>query len=203
MQGVSNKDLKRMSFFNMAYRGNPPWDIGRVQSEFVKLEKGGKIKSPVLDAGCGTGDNALYLAGLGYNMTGIDTARRAIKKARMKVHEQNLHVEFRLHDALKFENLEFEFNTVIDSGLFHTFSDNDRLLFVKSLSRILQPQGYYLMLCFNELEPGTFGPRRVTQKEIRNCFNNGWMIEDIKEARYETNFKSGWSHAWLASIKHL
>ncbi|HLA47035.1 MAG TPA: class I SAM-dependent methyltransferase, partial [Thermoplasmata archaeon] len=51
-----------MGFFNAAYAGTPPWDIGRPQPEFVRLEEAGAIKGRVLDVGCGTGENALFLA---------------------------------------------------------------------------------------------------------------------------------------------
>jgi len=61
-----------MDFFEKAYHGTPPWDIGRPQREFVRLEEAGKISGDVLDVGCGTGENALFLAGCGHAVWGVD-----------------------------------------------------------------------------------------------------------------------------------
>ena len=52
------------SFFNEAYRGSPPWDIGRPQAEFVGVAREGGIRGSVLDVGCGTRENAILFAGL-------------------------------------------------------------------------------------------------------------------------------------------
>jgi hypothetical protein len=46
-----------MDFFDSAYRGTPPWDIGRPQKEFVELVRRGEITGSVLDIGCGRGDS--------------------------------------------------------------------------------------------------------------------------------------------------
>jgi len=192
-----------MNFFNSAYEGTPPWDIGRPQKEFIQLAADGEISGRVLDAGCGTGENALYLAHLGFEVWGIDAAPSAIKKAKEKVKECGIAVNFLVSDALKLQLLQTEFNTIIDCGLFHVFSDEERPIFAASLSSALYPDGKYFMLCFSEHEPGTYGPRRVTQAEIRAAFSKGWKINYIREAVLETTFGSEGVKAWLSSISRL
>jgi 2-polyprenyl-3-methyl-5-hydroxy-6-metoxy-1,4-benzoquinol methylase len=192
-----------MSFFDKSYRNRPPWDIGKAQYEFVRLEKEAKIISPVLDVGCGTGENALYLAGLGYKVTGIDSAKTALKKARSKTAQRGLSAEFTLYDALRLVDLDRKFATVIDSGLFHVFSNEERPLFVRNLAAVIRPGGIYHMICFSELEPGSWGPRRVSQDEIRFAFKEGWEIEYLSEARFETNFDNDCCRAWLSSIRRV
>ncbi|MGZ4914859.1 MAG: class I SAM-dependent methyltransferase [Halobacteriota archaeon] len=61
-----------MDFFSSVYEGTPPWDIGHPQREFVQLEEADEIKGSVLDVGCGTGENALYLAERGHEVWGVD-----------------------------------------------------------------------------------------------------------------------------------
>jgi SAM-dependent methyltransferase len=58
----------------LAYRGVPPWDTGRPNPEIVSLEEAGWISGSVLDAGCGTGENALYLASRGHERLEVDSA---------------------------------------------------------------------------------------------------------------------------------
>ena len=39
------------------------------------------------------------------------------------------------------------------------------------------------MLCFSELQPGDWGPRRVTEEEIRASFaDRGWRVDSIEPA---------------------
>lgn len=192
-----------MNFFNSAYEGTPPWDIGRPQKEFIQLAADGEISGRVLDAGCGTGENSLYLAHLGFEVWGIDAAPSAIKKAKEKAKERGITVNFLVSDALKLQLLQTKFDTVIDCGLFHVFSDEERPIFAASLSSALYPDGKYFMLCFSEHEPGTYGPRRVTQAEIRAAFSKGWKINYIREAVLETTFGSDGVKAWLSSISRL
>ncbi len=192
-----------MSFFEEAYRGSPPWDIGRAQSEFVALEESGEIAGDVLDVGCGTGENALFLASRGHVVWGVDSAPSAIELARRKAQERGLTATFLVQDALHLQELGRTFDTVIDSGLFHALSDPERPRFVRSVSGVLRPGGTYLMLAFSELEPGGYGPRRVTQQEIRAAFSEGWRINEIRAAVTESRTRPAGIRAWLSSITRV
>src|SRR4051812_448713 len=154
--------------FKEAYSGEAPWDIGRIQGAFAAIAD--QVKSPVLDAGCGTGDMALYFAAKGHKVVGIDYLEEPIRRARAKAAEQNLKVDFRVSEATKLADLPDRFNTVLDSGLFHVFTDDDRRKYVAGLAHVLNPGGRLFLMCFSNEEPGTFGPRRVTQGELKNAF---------------------------------
>jgi cyclopropane fatty-acyl-phospholipid synthase-like methyltransferase len=186
--------------FEEMYQGVPPWEIDGPQSEIVHLAEGYELKSPVLDVGCGTGENALYLAKLGLEVTGIDIVPVAVEKALAKARERSLGSSFLVWDALSLEELLKGFNTVIDSGFFHTLPDKKRPVFVQSLSSVLSLGGKYFMMCFSEHEPGSWGPRRITQAEIRASFNQGWEINYIREAKFDTNLDPRKCEAWLSSI---
>jgi SAM-dependent methyltransferase len=193
----------QMEFFEKAYRGRPPWDIGRPQREFVCLEESGEISGDILDVGCGTGENALYLAGRCHDVWGVDAVPAAIETSRKKAEERGLAATFLVKDALHLHEIGRTFDTVIDSGLFHTLSDHDRPLFVWNLSRVLVPGGSYFMLAFSELEPAGYGPRRITQKEIRDTFSDGWRINGIRAAVFESNTRPEGSKAWLSLITRV
>jgi cyclopropane fatty-acyl-phospholipid synthase-like methyltransferase len=196
--------------FEPMYAERPPWDIGHAQAAIVRLEQNGQVGRRVLDVGCGTGDNALYLAASGHEVVGVDAAPTAIRRAREKADavDAPTRATFILGDVLQLPDLPglgTPFDTAIDSGLFHTLGDDERLVFAASLAGVLRAGGSYHMLCFSEHEPGTFGPRRVTQREIRETFSeeHGWRVNAIEPARFETLFESGFAHAWLASITRL
>jgi 2-polyprenyl-3-methyl-5-hydroxy-6-metoxy-1,4-benzoquinol methylase len=189
-----------MDFFDSAYRGTPPWEIGRPQKEFVELVRRGEISGSVLDIGCGTGEHALFFAGEGYEVWGIDSVPLAIQKAKEKAAERGLKVHFLVMNVLDLPSLNRKFDTATDSGLFHTLSDENRRVFVNNLAAILSPAGKYFMLCFSDLEPGGYGPRRITEREIRESFRDGWSINYIRPAIFESRTRAEGSRAWLSSI---
>lgn len=189
-----------MDFFEVAYHGTPPWDIGRPQREFVRLEESGEISGDVLDVGCGTGENTLFLASRGHDVWGVDSAPTAIEIARRKAEERNLAATFLVTDTLNLREIGRTFDTVIDSGLFHTLSDPERPCFVRNVSAVLKPGGTYFMLAFSDREPGGYGPRRITKAEIQAAFSDGWRINGIKAAVFESRTRPEGSRAWLSSI---
>ena len=69
------------AYRNEIFAGPPPWNIGDAQPEIVTLIEAGKLVSPVLDVGCGVGDNSLELAARGYDVVGIDEYLRVIHRA--------------------------------------------------------------------------------------------------------------------------
>jgi cyclopropane fatty-acyl-phospholipid synthase-like methyltransferase len=192
------------SRFVEAYKGTPPWDIGRPQPAFERVAADGLVAGPVLDAGCGTGENALFLAARGLEVVGVDAVDAAIAAARAKARERGLEAEFLVHDALALGELGRRFRTVLDSGLFHTFDDAERPRYVASLAAATTLGGRMFVLCFSELEPWDGGPRRVTQAELREAFDAPpFRVTEIKAAEMATNLGGGGRKAWLASIERV
>jgi SAM-dependent methyltransferase len=189
-----------------AYAGDrpPPWDIGRPQPAFVRLADQGLLAGRVLDSGCGTGEHTLLAAAHGAEATGIDVSARAIELARAKAAGRELAVRFEAGDVLRLGDLGLTFDTVIDSGVFHVFSDEDRIRYVASVASVLRPGGRCYLICFSDRQPGDAGPRRVSQDELRAAFGDGWAITSIEAETFEINramldFAS--AQAWLAVIE--
>lgn len=195
-----------MTFFDDAYEGTPPWDIGKPQSAFVRLfEQGLLHQSPALDVGCGTGEHALFLAANGLTVTGVDAAPRAIAKAKEKAKTRGIEATFLVHDALDLAALGKTFLTVIDSGLFHVFGDRERVRFRNQLYEVMRPRGTYAMLCFSEKEPADWdGPRRVSPSEISETFDSPkFRVRSIAETRFDTNFHDDGGLAYLSLIERM
>lgn len=198
------------SVFEQAYAKVPPWEIGRPQPALIRLAEAGRIHGRVLDVGCGTGDNAIYLAERGYEVVGIDFVESAIFRAKEKAALGRVALRFELLDALQLDRVNERFDTVIDSGLFHTFTDAQRAVFINGLEQVISERGTLFMLCFSEQEPGGDGPRRVTQQEIRESFGLGWKIEAIEASRYAVRegdsyfrFSTGGAYAWFSTIRRV
>jgi SAM-dependent methyltransferase len=192
--------------FEDLYAGPAPWDIDRPQGRFTATADW--VTGPVLDAGCGTGENALFFAARGHQVTGIDFVEEAIRRARRKAVERGLAVDFLVRDALTLADWGRRFASVIDCGLFHVFSDDDRRRYVRGLAQVLEPGGRLFLLCMSDEEPGTEGPRRVTWRELYDAFAGGWKVEAIQPARFEINpeftevkFSEGGPKAWFAVVR--
>jgi len=181
----------------------PPWDIGRPQPAFVRLADDGLLRGRVLDAGCGTGEHALLAAARGADALGVDVAPTAIERARSKAAERGLAARFEVADVLNLADLGLTFDTVIDSGLFHVFDDADRTRYVASLAEVVRDGGRCYLMCFSDRQPGDFGPRRVSQEELRAAFDGGWRIAGITANSFEINLLGGHTgaQAWLAAIE--
>ncbi len=201
MSGVPD----RATFENL-YARIAPWDIGRPQAPFVAVAD--QVTGPALDAGCGTGDMALFFAGRGLSITGIDFLDEPIRRARKKAAKQNLSAEFLVKDALTLVEWDRRFATVLDSGLFHIFSDEDRRHYVNGLAHVIEPGGRLFLMCFSDEEPGSNGPRRVSRQDLRDAFADGWTIESLQPVRVEispdftdANFSDGGPRSWFVVVR--
>jgi cyclopropane fatty-acyl-phospholipid synthase-like methyltransferase len=194
------------TMFEAMYAGQAPWDIGKPQNPF--LDVADRITGSLLDAGCGTGDTALYFARRRCQVTGIDFIEEAIKRAKRKTAEQGVQATFLVKDALMLKDWTERFDNVIDSGLFHVFNDEDRRRYVEGLATILKPGGRLFLGCFSDEEPGEQGPRRVSKQELHDAFTQGWVIESIEPSRYEVRpdlkdltFSEGGPKAWFVVVR--
>lgn len=165
--------------------GPAPWDFGGPQPAIVAAA--GAFTGTVLDAGCGTGENALYVASLGLPVVGVDVAETALAVAREHAAERGLDAEFVALDAFELEKLERQFDTVLDSGLLHTFDSAEKAAYARSLAAVTKPGGKLYVLCFSDAGPDT-GPHPVREDELRAAFATGWTIASLEPARVRTRF---------------
>jgi cyclopropane fatty-acyl-phospholipid synthase-like methyltransferase len=191
--------------FEAHYAGQAPWDIGKPQKAFIDVAD--RITGSVLDTGCGTGDTALFLASRGNKVTGIDFIEEPISRAKRKAADRGLPVTFLVKDATTLKDWNERFDNVIDSGLFHILSDEDRKPYVEGLATVLNSGARLFLLCFSDEEPGTQGPRRVSKTELCDAFGDGWEIESIQAVRVESRpetkdlFSEGGAKAWFAMLR--
>jgi SAM-dependent methyltransferase len=201
--------------WDASYRDGPaPWDIGWPQPAIVRLASEGGFAGAVLDAGCGTGENALHVASLGLPVLGVDVAETALAIAREKATRKKADdrgiaqgrgsVEFAAADAFHLERLGRTFETVLDCGLFHTFDSDERPGYVASLASVTEHDGTLYVLCFSDDGPDT-GPHPISQEELRTAFNpsNGWNVAAIEPDRIQTRYHDDGAPAWFATIKRI
>lgn len=180
----------------------------------------------MLDAGCGTGDTALYLAARGHRVLGIDFAPTAVAAATRKAAERGLGgaAAFLEMDALAVGELRRAsraaassgsgrvpaalgpdrfgptFDTILDVGLFHTLQPAGRRAYARALRAVVAPHGRLLLLAWSDRNPFGYGPERVQRRDLRHAFAGAWRVESIEEEELETRLPGGHVHAWLARL---
>lgn len=198
-------------FFEIWYRfGTPPWIIDHAQSDLMGAAENGEVRGPtVLDVGCGDGNNSIYLAGRGFDVTGIDVSAKAIKLAKQNALKANVDVTFIDLDALDIGTLGKKFDTVIDFALFHNLEGDSRKRYVRALSDVCVSKGQFLMMCLGDVAgeydvyPHRFGPQPSSQDDIRASFSEGWEIEWIRMGVAQSNDNYEDYSSWLTNMRSI
>jgi SAM-dependent methyltransferase len=174
------------------FQGPPPWNIGEPQPELVELIRAGKIRSDVLDAGCGVAECSLALAAQGYTVVGIDLTPTAIAEATRAATERGLRTAtFVQGDITSFTGYDGRFNTIIDSTLFHSLPVEARDDYLRSVHRAAAPGASLFVLVFTtEAFPADTPfpiPNLVTEDELREAVSKYWEIDEIRPAFVHAN----------------
>ncbi len=187
--------------YDASYRGpSPNWDVGYAQAPFVVLEAAGYIGGRVLDVGCGTGELAMFLADRGYDVLGVDFAPSAIQRARAKAHARGSAAQFLVWDALRLGELGLEFDTVVDSAMFHVFGALERERFVDELASVLRPGGRYVVVGDHRPDDRPVYEGGISKREIRERFRDadGWRVDFVVETVFERDW--GETPAYLVGV---
>jgi SAM-dependent methyltransferase len=192
--------------WDVSYRGGPPpWDIGAPQPAVARLVAAGAFYGAVLDAGCGTGDNALCIAARGHPVVGFDVAPTAVSIARAKAAAQGVKAEFVVADALGLDGLNRLFDTVLDCALFHALDHGERRRYIAGLAPLTRVGGVLRLVCFADSSSEETGPHPVGQQQLRDAFTNDphWNITSIDSEQLYARFAPEGLPAWLATVKRV
>ena len=137
------------AFYNLWYRhGTPPW-VGPARTELVSLVTSGRLTpGRCLDLGCGEGDNSVFLALHGFDVTGVDFAPAALEKARAKAAAAGAVVRFIEDDLTRMDHVRGPFDLLVDYGSFDDLSGPDRDAYVRAVVPLVRRGGDYMLWCF-------------------------------------------------------
>jgi SAM-dependent methyltransferase len=178
---------KLMERWDSAYRsGRPGWDTGRPSSELVRAVEEGTLKPcRVVELGCGTGTNAIFLASKGFDVTAIDVAPTALRLAEEKAQKAGVRVRWLLADVLWPPRLA-PFDLVYDRGCYHGVRQQNAARYVEALAKLTKPGSQVLILAGNANEERQYGPPRVKEEEIRADFSKLFEFQWLRETRFDS-----------------
>jgi len=154
------------------YKNTPldeiPWNIETPPELLVELVDSGKVQPcKAIDLGCGAGNYAIYLAGRGFEVTGVDFSLTAIRIAKENAERKNAKCNFFVADVVdELDEVNQTWDFVYGWGLLHHILPEQRQKYVKNVSRILNPRGKYLSVCFSEKDTGFGGPGKYRKTQL-------------------------------------
>lgn len=175
--------VQLMDRWDRAYRDGrtPPWDTGIAAADLKQAVEQKEIKPcRTVVLGCGSGTNAIYLASKGFDVTAIDVSPTALGIARQKAEKAGVEVRWTLADVLAPPDLE-PFDFVFDRGCYHNVRYVDAAGFTASLKRLTHPGSRCLILSLNRQ-----GPPGITEQTMREDFQDGFEIRQLKESNIQT-----------------
>ncbi|NJD28185.1 MAG: class I SAM-dependent methyltransferase [Chloroflexi bacterium] len=194
------------AFYDAWYRwGNPPW-IGEPRSELVRLVEDGTLKpGRAIDLGCGVGDNAIFLARHGFEVTAVDFAPSAVARAQARAREAGVEVDFLVDDLTRLSHVRGEFDLLVDYGTFDDLGAGDREAYVREIVPLAGQGGRFLLWVFEwrlsrrerlftRLLP--FGGLALAPGEAETRFGPWFAIEKIAGGQE----LPGWPRGWAAYL---
>jgi SAM-dependent methyltransferase len=192
--------IETLEFFESQYKGEPSWNIGMVQPSLLDEISATEIVGRSIDIGCGVGDCANYLASLGYESHGVDISKTAIAKAIINANKLHLSTIFHLQSAFSLEELGLQYNLIIDCGLMHIMSDNERRDYIHQLNEISSSESRLILIGFDtNLLPNK--PRGFKPQNLIPLFENNWDVETVREINYCAAKKQDDAPGWLMQFR--
>lgn len=167
---------------------NVPWNLGEPQPAIAELIDSGEVRGHVLDAGCGVGATSLHLAARGHRVLGVDASASAVAQAEEAARAHGSAARFENSDITELSGHDGEFDTVIDSTLFHSMPVEARPAYLASIARAAAPGAVLHVLVFSREAPFPegMGPNTVAEDELRAAVGEHWTVDRVSGARIAT-----------------
>ena len=188
--------------YQMLSLENIPWNSEKPPEELVDLVNDGTVRPcKAVDLGCGAGNYAIYLAGLGFTVTGIDSSPTAIRIAGEHAKKQGARCRFVVADLLgDLYEVTDTFDFAYDWEFLHHIFPEDREVYIRNVHKITRPGAMYFSVCFAESDPqfGGTGKYRSTrigttlyfssESEIRDLVSPYFTIRELKTVDITSKF---------------
>lgn len=181
----------RQRLFRAFYRvGFTPWH-GHPLAESLRDLVQNSTPATALDIGCGTGDNSLFLAEHGWQVTGVDYVAKAVDQAQAKAAARGADVRFAQADVtrLSSEGVGTGFALIVDNGSLHGMNAEDRDAYVREVSAVAAPDARLLIVAF--IPGASFGVPGIEPAEVQRRLADGWtMLSSGDEPALDHNGKN-------------
>ena len=176
--------------WSLLYIARAPWDIKQPRPELVSLVEEGRVKPcRAIDLGCGTGENVIYLARQGFDITGTDISPMAIAKARRRARIAGVSPVLFAGDVTNLIEVEGPFDLVVDNGCLHSLPRaGSRDKYIQTLLRLTRPGSQYFMRCFiRKTQVSANVSFHMEPGEVEKRFSREFEIEELEPMQPKTD----------------
>jgi 2-polyprenyl-3-methyl-5-hydroxy-6-metoxy-1,4-benzoquinol methylase len=157
-----------------------PWDVGQAEDALVKLINSDFIKPcKVLEIGCGTGNDAIFMAKKGFDVTAIDISKTAIEEAKKRAEKAGVHCNFLAEDIAELKSVSDKFDFLYDRACFHFIPEEKRDKYIQAAKKLLVKDGCFVLIVSSEKDP-VKGPYQFSKDDIKQLFGKDFDILEIK-----------------------
>lgn len=196
-------DNSQQRKWNQAYQtGQCAWDTRVPSPELLSFLKQRQLSpSRVLDIGCGTGANAIFLARQGHSVLAIDFVEGVIKKAKQAALDLGPQIEFLAADFLELSGFTEQFSFVFDSGVYHSTRTYALKRYMETIWRVMKPGGLFLSLVGNAEDSQIWGPARVTAFELLAEHQPYFELLELKQFYFDSTIDNSRPLGWSALLR--
>src|SRR2546423_9128176 len=167
-----------------------PWYNPDLDPDIERALKAHRLRGGhLLDLGTGPATQAMSLGERGFDVVATDISGSAIKKAKAAAKEAGLSITFHVDNVLKSRLAPNLVDVIVDRGVFHVLPKDKRPVYVRTVHRVLRPNGWLFLKCFSNKEPGTWGPHRIAEPELLGYFRESFEIRSVVETVFHGNGK--------------
>ncbi|MEN6458997.1 MAG: class I SAM-dependent methyltransferase [Thermoguttaceae bacterium] len=183
--------------------GTPSWDANEPHAELIRVLEEHRLRpQTVLEVGCGSGADAVWLARRRFEVTAVDHSPIAIERARLRAEQQNALLRLVLEDAFDFAQSAGQFDFVYDAGMYHSVREKKLDRYLDMLWRVTRPGSYYLCLAASPAEPPVEGgPPQVAEDDLRNELGRLFEFIHLRPTRLETSNPKITYAAWSCFMR--
>ena len=198
-------NMRDAEHFKEMYRaGEVPWDLGKPDANLIHTVTTTPIRPcKTLEIGCGTGDNAIWLAQQGFDVVAVDVSSIAIEQATAKAAQIGTKCDFLVLDVFQEHTEGGPFGFAFDRGFLHIIDSNEtRQRFAERLSGYLDESGLWLSLLGNAdgVSRGGQGPPQRSARDIVNAVEPYFEILSLASSHFESSFSQP-PRAWVCLMR--
>jgi methyl halide transferase len=204
MKELTQERPRPITDWDSVYRqGTPAWDAGAPHGELIRVleEKRFPKGATILELGCGTGADAIYLAKRRFEVTAVECSPIALERARLRAEREDALLRLVLDDVFEFAHTAGQFEVVYDSGFYHWMRLIKLEQYLDMLWHLTRPGSWFFCLAGSADEHMEGGPPQVTEDDIR--FELGRLFEfvHLRHTRLESTLNKQGFKAWSCLMR--
>ena len=165
-----------------------PWYMPGLDADIERALKAHRLRGGrILDLGTGPATQAMNLAKRGFDVIATDISPSAIQKAKASAKAAGLSIKFLVDNVLASKLAPNLVDAIVDRGVFHVLAPGKRPVYVRTVHRVLRPNGWLFLKCFSDKEPGTWGPHRIAEPKLRGYFRGPFENQSVVETVFQGN----------------